>query len=52
MGIAWLALIVCIAGALLYGLTNGKPSELGLRMFWVGLLVVLWHTGTAVVRIG
>lgn len=37
----WLSVLICIAGALIYGLSNGKASALGKDMFWVGLLVTL-----------
>jgi hypothetical protein len=36
-----LPLAVALAGALLYGLTIGKASELGRLMFAVGLLAFL-----------
>lgn len=52
MVISWFALFVCVGGALLYGLTNGKPSELGRISFAVGLLVLTMHLATAVIRIG
>jgi len=52
MVIAWIALVVAVAGALVYGLTNGKPSELGRLAFFAGLFVFVWHVGTATLRFG
>lgn len=38
-----LAPIVAVVGALVYGLTQGKPSELGRLGFACGLLAFLMH---------
>ncbi len=35
------ASVVCIVGALVFGLTKDKPQVLGLHMFWCGMLAVL-----------
>lgn len=37
----YLSLLVALVGALLYGLTDGKPSELGRVSFFAGLLAFL-----------
>lgn len=37
----YLSLFVCIAGALVYALSDGKPSEMGRIAFFAGLLVFL-----------
>lgn len=41
MFIPYLSLIVCILGLLLYALFDGKVSQIGSDMFWVGLLAFL-----------
>ena len=52
MIIAWIALIVCIIGAMTYVLeTNPKIQEIGRIAYAFGLLVTLWHLGTAVARL-
>ena len=53
MVIAWLVLLVCVAGALIYALAaNPKVSRIGEHMFWCGLLVMLFALAGKVVRIG
>jgi Na+/phosphate symporter len=53
MALAWIALVVCIVGALVYALaSNAKAAELGRIAYFVGLFVTIWHLGTALVRIG
>lgn len=43
-----LALVLCIAGALVYALaSNGKAAELGRILFGVALLVLLLHVEIA-----
>ena len=42
---ATLPLIVAIAGAILYFVTQGKPSQAGLYAFAVGLLAFLLQNG-------
>lgn len=38
----WIALIVCIAGLVIYAISNNaKAAALAKDAFWVGLLVVL-----------
>jgi hypothetical protein len=38
----WIALFVCIAGLVIYAISNnGKAQALAKDAFWVGLLVVL-----------
>jgi Na+/phosphate symporter len=40
----YLSLLIAIIGVLMYGfVTNPKLQEVGRIMFWVGLLVFLWH---------
>lgn len=52
MLIAWLALIVCIIGALAYALSsNPKIAEMGRIAYGVGLGVTLWHLATTVVHL-
>ena len=42
--ITWLSLIICIAGVVTYGISaNTKAQAVALHMFWVGLLVFLFH---------
>ena len=46
MIIAWLAILVCIAGALIYAFaSNAKVAEIGRLMFACGLLVALFAAG-------
>lgn len=45
-------LIVLIAGALLYGLTNGKPAEIGKIMFFCGLLALCLAMSNKAVHFG
>jgi hypothetical protein len=40
-----IAIIVCIAGIILYLAADGKPSEAGRIMFWTGLAGVIWFYG-------
>lgn len=40
--ILFIPLIVCIVGLLLYFATDAKISNVGLQMFWCGLLVTLF----------
>lgn len=52
MLIAYLPLIVCIIGVLLYALaTNVKVSAIGKDMFWTGLLVTLFSTASHTVHL-
>jgi hypothetical protein len=47
----WIALIVCIAGLVVYAISNnGKSQTLALHAFWVGLLATLleWADRTPV----
>lgn len=38
----WIALLVCIAGLVIYAISNnGKAQTIARDAFWVGLLVVL-----------
>ena len=40
------SLLVCLVGVLMHALsTNGKLSEIGRMMFWVGLLAFLLRVG-------
>lgn len=42
----WVALIICLAGLIVYGLSNnGKVQAAALHGFWVGLLVFLLRWG-------
>ena len=41
---ATLPLLVAIVGAVLFFVTQGKPSQAGLYSFTVALLVLLLHT--------
>lgn len=42
----WVALIVCLAGLIVYALSNnGKVQAVAIHAFWVGLLVFLLHWG-------
>jgi len=41
----WLAPLVCLIGLLVYVLSQGKPSQLGLVAFGCGLLVSLFAWG-------
>jgi Na+/phosphate symporter len=46
MLIAWLAVVVAIAGALLYALSsNAKVAEMGRILFFAGVLVTLFAAG-------
>lgn len=47
-----IALLVCLAGLLVYLLTNGPAKQLGLVCFAVGLLVTLFALGGKVVHLG
>ena len=41
--IVLIPLLVCLAGALIYGISaNGKAQALALHMFWTGLFITLW----------
>ena len=40
-----------IAGLLLYGLMDGKPSTLGLYIFVCAFLVLMLHTGGEHIRL-
>lgn len=52
MMILILPLLVCIIGLLMYVLaSNPKVQELGRIMFFCGLLVCLWQTGGAAVKL-
>jgi len=53
MLIAWLPLLVAIAGLLLYALANNpKVAEAGRLAFACGLLVTLFALARATVRLG
>jgi len=46
MVLALIPLIVCIAGLVIYSVTDkAKAMALGLWMFACGLFVTLWHIG-------
>jgi hypothetical protein len=47
--IFWISLIVCIAGLVIYAVSqNGKAQALALEAFWVGLLaaLLLWSAAS------
>jgi len=50
--IAYVAVIVCIAGALIYAISNNaKATTLARDMFWTGLLVTLLVLAGHVVKV-
>ncbi len=51
MLIAYAPFIVCIIGALLYGLCEGKLSKTGEYMFFAGLLVTLMSVANHTIKI-
>lgn len=44
-------LLVAVVGALVYGLANGKASELGRLAYAAGLLVTLFGVGQHVLKL-
>ncbi len=47
MIVIYIPLLVSLLGVVLYATSsNGKVQTLARDMFWVGLLVFLWHFGS------
>lgn len=52
MIIAYVPLVVCLVGMLLFALSDAKVSTLGKDMFWTGLLVTLVSLSGHLVTLG